>query len=729
MPTNTELATKVWNRYAYCRDNGHEEFVLKVDKCERAFRGDQWDAADKAKLDAVRRPALTINKIISTISNVLGEQIFNRAETSYRPRNGARTDIADVLTKVFKQISDNNQLDWKRSDMFADGIIGSRGFLDARIAYNDNMQGEVRIENLNPKNVLIDPDADQYDPDGWNEVFTTKWMTADDIAVLYSKKDADLLRNKTSSAFAYGYDSMEYARDRFGRPHMSQYSGDADDSNVLRNIRVIERQYRTLDRQKHFFSPTTGDTRQVPDDFGRDKIAFFVEKYGFQVITKLVNRIKWDVIADDVELHSKWSPYKHFTVIPFFPYLRHGHTIGLVENLLGSQELLNKITSQELHVINTTANSGWKVKAGALVNMTVEELEQKGAQTGLVVEVNEMDGIDKITSNQVPSGLDRASYKAEEHIKSISGVPDSAMGADRADVAAKAIQQKRQAASTNLVKPMDSLTRTDFILARNVLDLVQGFYTEERLQTIVGDEMTGEVETFTINQPNPVSQEEFEADPANEGTPYDAIVNDLTLGEFSVVISSVPSRETLEDSQFEQAVSLRELGVPIPDSVLIDNSRLVNRKEIIKQMKDEANSEAAQQAAALAARGQAAEVAETEAKSQQKLADAELKKAKTQETTTKAQVLANTPIDSGKQGNPELELEQAQAEYDAGVKERELAHKERMDLLEHSRKERETDQKLRLQADEQAQKRVDARAKASADAAKAAQQPVSTPPR
>ena len=26
------------------------------------------------------------------------------------------------------QISDNNQLDWKRSDMFADGVIGSRGF-------------------------------------------------------------------------------------------------------------------------------------------------------------------------------------------------------------------------------------------------------------------------------------------------------------------------------------------------------------------------------------------------------------------------------------------------------------------------------------------------------------------------------------------------------------------------------------------------------------------------
>ena len=176
-------------------------------------------------------------------------------------------------------------------------------------------------------------------------------------------------------------------------------------------------------------------------------------------------------------------------------------------------------------------------------------------------------------------------------------------------------------------------------------------------------------------------------------------------------------------------MSLRELGVRLPDSVLIENSRLMNKKEISKQMAAEANSEAAQAAAQMQARGQAADVAETEAKTQQKMADAGLKQAKTQETSTKAQVLAVTPIDTGagKQGNPELE--QAQAEHEADMSEREMAHRERMDLLEHSRKERETDEKLRMQAAEQAQKRVDARVKASTDAAKAAAKPVSAPSR
>jgi hypothetical protein len=141
-----------------------------------------------------------------------------------------------VLTKVFKYISDNNQLEWKRSDMFADGIIGSRGYLDIRMCFDENMQGDVVIENVNPKNVLVDPDADQYDPDTWNEVITTKWLTVDEIALLYSKKDAEALKGRGESAFPYGYDSIDNFRDRFAGEHayLGSMYGFEGDANVAR---------------------------------------------------------------------------------------------------------------------------------------------------------------------------------------------------------------------------------------------------------------------------------------------------------------------------------------------------------------------------------------------------------------------------------------------------------------------------------------------------------------
>lgn len=726
MPIDSELSYRVWHRYAYVRDNGHTQYVAKADKCENFFAGDQWDAGDRAKLEAVRRPVLTINKILSTVSNVLGEQINNRAEISFRPRSGASSDVADVLNKVFKQISDNNQLAWKRSDMFTDGVISSRGFLDVRLDYNDAMQGEVRIENINRKNVLIDPDADEYDPDSWSEVMTTKWVTADDIAVLYSKADAELLRNRDNASFPYGYDSVQMNRDRFGDARTAQYNTGFDHSSVMRNIRVIERQYRDLDRQKHFMDPRTGDTRAVPEDFDRNKIAYFVDNYGFQVITKLVRRIRWVAVADNVVLHDDWSPYKHFTIVPFFPYFRYGHTIGLVENLLGPQELLNKTTSQELHIVNTTANSGYKVKTGSLTNMTAAELEEKGAQTGLVVELTDVNDLEKITPNAVPSGLDRLSYKAEESIKTISGVSDSMQGMDRADVAAKAIQAKRQAGSTNLVKPLDNLTRSDYILARNVLDLVQEFYSEERLLTITHDQATGESETFAINQPNP----EPETGQEPPESPYQEIINDVTLGEYDVVVSSVPQRETLEDSQFEQAMAMREAGIMLPDSVYIDSSRLMNKKDIIKQMQEAANSPEAQAQKRLQQRGQEAEVAKTEAEAQHKGADSQLKGAKTQETMVKTQVLQRGEPDdgSGQAKMAEAQVKARVADHKMGVDEKMAQQKMSLAERQHQLEREKLDAEIQMKERDMQQKRIDARVQAAQQAAQAAAKPPAANP-
>lgn len=708
MPVNSSLAQKVWARYAWCRDNGHHKFVLKADKCDRFVRGgeEQWDPADLAELKLQKKPALTINKMMSTISNVMGEQIRNRTEISYRPRFGAPAGTADALTKVFKQISDNNQLNWKRSDMFADGIIRSRGFLDVRIDYNDHAQGEVRIDKLNSKNVVIDCDAEDYDPDTWSDVSVTKWMTADDIAVLYSAEDADYLRGRDHSSFMYGADSVQTFRDRFGEQFTTMYSGGYTDTKSLRNLRVIDHQYRELDRQK-FFVSAEGDMRPVPENFDRNRIAWFVEKFGFRVVPKIVRRIRWTVVCDSVVLHDDWSPYKHFTVVPYFPHFMHGHTIGLAENLLGPQELLNKVSSQELHIVNTTANSGYKVRSGSLTNMTTAELERKGAQTGLVIEVNgDVDkDIQKIAPNPVPQGLDRISYKAEEHIKTISGVSDSMQGFDREDVAAKAIQAKRQAGSTNLVKPLDNLERTNAILARNVLDLIQGFYTEQRILTITHDDLTGEAENFTINEVSPEGE----------------IINDLTVGEYDVAVSSVPVRDALEDSQFEQAVALRELGVSIPDSVLIESSRLMNKKDVVRLIEGDKNSPEAQAAALLQQRAQEAEVSRAEGEAKAKHADAGLKQAKAQKEAVLAEKEAATPPEVSDPGNPMLEM--AKVEHEMDLEERKFEHEKSMAYAELGLEREKQAGDLQLKAQDLAQKREDRRVEQARAAAQAAQKP------
>lgn len=646
MAVNDKLASDMWYRFRWCLERGHYDFLAKADKCDKFFAGDQWEDTDLNALRLARRPALTINKIISTMSTIMGEQIYNRNDIAFRPAGeGATSDVADALQKVWMEVARRNQLTWLRSDVFADGIIRSRGFYDVRMSFEDNLRGNIVIRNMNSKNVVIDPDAEEYDPDEWNDVFVTKWLTYQDIAILYNQSDADYLKEREESLFPYAYDSIERVRDRFAGSNLAgSYYGIQDTAHVRRNIRVLERQYRVLASRKMFVDIQTGDTRPVPEAWDRDRIAAVLQRTQGQlnVISKKCKRVRWTVTADNVVLHDDWSPYKRFTLVPYFPHFHHGRTIGLTENLLGPQELLNKTSSQELHIINTSANSGWKVKKGVLQNMEIEDLEQVGAQTGIVLEVTEIDGIEKITPNNTPQGMDRISYKAEEHMKTISGVSDSMQGMDREDVAAKAIQAKRQSGQANLVKTMDNLERSDYFLARAVLDLVQEYYTEERMVHIVHNDLLNEGESITVNQYDPAT---------------DTILNDLTLGEYAIIIVPTPDRGSIEDDQFQHAKELKELGVQIPDDVLIENSKLSRRNEIVKQMQAAAQSPEQKQKDQLNMRAMEANVSKLEGEAKEKHTKSALDESRAQKESIEAQRMASGEGDAADMAKAQQEMQ------------------------------------------------------------------------
>lgn len=726
MAVNEMVASDQWKRFRYCLEKGHYDFVEKAKKCDNSFAGDQWVEADRQALRAARRPALTINKIISTVSTIMGEQIYNRNEVSFRPAGqGATSDVADALTKVWTQIAAKNQLNWLRSDVFADGIIRSRGFYDVRMDFSTSMVGTVKIALLNSKNVVIDPDAEEYDPDEWGDIFITKWLSPATIALLYNEHDAEYLGSKDGSTFDFGYDSIEKGRDSFSgltTPQGTPFGIDKTSRGVQRSVRVIERQYRVLTSQKHFVDVQTGDTRPVPEAWDRDRISNVLDRLQGQlsVISRRVKRVRWTATADNVVLHDDWSPYKRFTPVPYFPHFRHGRTIGLVENLLDPQDLLNKSSSQELHVINTTANSGWKVKAGSLVNMSAEDLEQSGAQTGLVLELKDVGDAEKITPNATPQGLDRVSYKSEEHMKTISGVSDSMQGFDREDVAAKAITAKRQSGQANLVRVMDNLERSDWFLARAVLDLVQTYYTEERMLHITGNDLTNSHETFSVNQ-------------YDEAT--DQILNDLTLGEYGIIITSTPDRATLEDSQFEQARMLKELGIAIPDDVLIENSRLQRRGEIVKQMNAVNETPEAQQKAELEMRAAEANVSKLEGEAKEKHVNAALNAARAQKEGVEAQNLA--------QGGDSAETMRVQQEMQLERERFEMERQERAEKLQFEREKAQLSleqmraehaMKMQIQQEDAAQRRrqqemqhYEQRAQAAARPATNDGEPRSTP--
>jgi len=683
MPLNIQKTRDIWEKYVYARDNGHLNFVKKANQCEAYFYGDHWNPIHKRRLESQGKPVLTINKVFSTLITVMGEQLQNQATVGFLPKASGVPETAEALNKIYIHIMNDNDIKNIESDLFDEGVISSRAFYDVRLDFNDSMRGEVNISLLNSKNVIIDPDAHTYDPDDWNEVFITKWMSPNDIRMMYNDADAEDLKLKSKTDFNYGIDSISSLHNTFGG--MQQYTPAATDGvadrDVRRYLRVVERQYRVVRRVDHFVDLETGDTRRVPEDWKHERIAEITQKYGLGVIKKKVKDIKWEVMSDNYLLHDEWSPFQHFTPVPFFPVFHKGKTIGLVENLISPQEYLNKTTSQELHVVNTTANSGWQMEQDQLVNMDPDELEARGAETGLVlVRKSGSAPLEKIQPNQVPTGLDRIGYKADEFIKDLSGVSDSQRGMDRADVAAKAIQAKQAAGGVNQAKVMFNLARTRQLLAKRVLDIVQEFYTEERLVRITGGGLNEESEELTVNQV----------------TPEGEIANDLTIGEYSVVITDMPARDSYEESQFQEAVQLRELGIAVPDAVLVENSHLARKEEIAAAIKEAQGggeaTEAEQQAQQLELQIRELEAAEKEVGILQKQADAAYTQARADKTTAEAQQVGNDQSGA-------LELEKMREELQ--IKREELAailtlkREEQTAMLALKRQESQFDRNLK----------------------------------
>ena len=656
------IATNQFERYERARDNGHLDYIETAKKCDAFYRGNQWDPADVATLDDEGRPALTINTILPTVNAVLGEQRTRKADISFKPRGSGNQAVADILTKLFLQISENNKLDYRESQVFADGLIQDRGYFDVRIDFTDHIQGEVRISTKDPLDILIDPDAKEYDPKTWNEIFETKWLSLDQIEEQYGQAQADKLRVAAEYGNTMGQDSVEYEETRYGDTYTGvEYNQGSttnpEENRQLRAIRVIERQYYQLKECSYYVDRVTGDMRQVPGNWGERKKKKFADDYGLDIIIRQDRKVRWTVTADKCVLFDDWSPYECFTIVPYFPYWRRGRPFGIVRNLISPQEQLNKISSQELHIVNTTANSGWIVETGSLQGMTADDLEEHGAETGLVLEYNRGSSPPaKIPPNQIPTGLDRISQKAAINIKTISGISDAMLGTDSPEVSGIAIRAKQNRGATMIQVPLDNLSKTRQHLAEHVLRLVQQFYTEERIVQI-----TDEVDPMQPAVPLVLNMQ----------TPEGQIINDLTVGEYDVVIGTMPARDNFDEAQFAEAIELRQVGVPIPDDMIVQYSHLAQKGEIAQRIRAAQGMEPPtpeqQQAAQFAAEAEIRRV------------QLELAKMEAEVLNLKSQAQLNTAKVAEAEAEPQIKMAELQSKMQ--MKQEELALRQQLSAL------------------------------------------------
>ena len=568
-----DQARENWARFLYGKDRGHLQYMEQARKCEGMYLGGgrQWDETAKATLEAEGRPWYEFNEIMPSVNSALGYQIQNRMDIAFRPRGGdSDMEKATIFGKVVRQIADQSFLHWHETQVYGDGLIQQRGYFDVRMDFDTNIKGDIHVETLDPLDVVPDPDAKTYDPDGWADVTVSRWWTLD----LIEQRLGLAARDKAEKTYDYGPDhgeaDLETERNKFGTT-MARGMYDAYvNEDGLKKYRIIDRQRWVYELTPCMVFPDSGEIKAIVD-MTKEQVEAATAK-GAVAGKRMRKRIRWVVSTYSATLFDQYSPYEHFSIVPYFAYFRRGETRGMVDNGVGPQEALNKAVSQYVHIISSAANSGWIVEQNSLTNMDTDELESVGAATGLVLEhAKGTMPPSKIQPNRIPEGVDKFIDRATQALKDVT-VPDSMRGLQGNAVSGVAKQADQFASQQQLAVCLDNLAHTRHMLAVRLMKLIQRYYDSYRIFKITDtDPMTGkEVETLLeINKFVPETGE---------------YLNDLTVGTYDVVISEQPMNVTFENSQFDQALAMRKEGVAIPDATVIRYSNLADKHDILANM-------------------------------------------------------------------------------------------------------------------------------------------------
>lgn len=547
----------------------HDPFLKTADKAINFVFGKQWDDDDVKKLADSKRPALTINRILPMVNTVYGEFASMRSEIFYKSTRGGNKQTAAKLSMLIRHILRTNNYDVReRAELFLAGIMTGRGFLEVSIGSDVDPLGGVEVRPYDSRCVVLPPTAKAYDVSTWPEVFTVEKWSYDELEESFGKAKADAVRGG-------GPESPESLGSRGSFAHAfdidNVVDSDSDDENNNGEVEVFVHEFRTYRKVWRFLDESTGEAYDVPvSEMSKEEAEQTASAAGVVVVGAKQRAVRFRQYANGVELLQGWHDSGEFSIVPFFPYFFAGHTMGMVEPLMSPQEQLNKLSSQELHIINTTANSGWQVEEGALVSPTPAELQARGAETGLViVRRRGTSALEKIQPNQIPSGIVHAADRSAQNMLYISNVNEGALGHTGVNIAGKTVQEKKASMVASLQIIMDNFKFTEVLLARVILANIQAHYTEPRVFRILEgdkDSMEAEVAINAVNE-------------------YGRIVDDVTLGRYDVTVAFRPQQDVQNDAEFAELVEMRNAGVQIPDHQLVARSHVSNADEIAREMR------------------------------------------------------------------------------------------------------------------------------------------------
>lgn len=496
------------------------------------MNGTQWDPVEEKKREIDQRPCMTINKIPTFVHQITNDQRQNVPSIKVSPvDSGADKEIAKVIQGGIRHIEYSSNADVAYDT--AGNSAAQIGFGYFRLVTDfcgpASFDQELKFRRIrNSFTVYMDPGIEELDGSDQRWCIISGKMPSDE----FRRDFPDASYSPQSLPRAAGDDKLaDWLGDKWVR--IAEYYRINDIPAVLCELSNGEIGY-----EKDLLEMPEGVTIVRRRDSYKRKIEWFK-------MTALD-------ILERTEILSKW--------IPVFPVFGDeldidGKVIrsGVIRNAKDPARMYNYWMTAATEEVALRTKTPYIGAAGQFEGYeedwevaNIRSLPYLEYQPVVDEAGNPMPAPSRQPMVDIPEGFLRMAMHANDNIKATTGLFDSSLGAK--GTATSGVQERAQQTQGNIANYhySDNLHKTIRHAARVAVHMFTKYYDKDRIIRIMGDD--GAMSSARINQQDPEPKVD------DQGAAIDAILNDVTVGDYDVVVKAGPPYNTLRQEALEGMV-------------------------------------------------------------------------------------------------------------------------------------------------------------------------------
>ena len=491
--------------------------------------GDQWPVEIQNSRVLEARPCLTVNKVDAYCRQLTNQMRQQRPRIKVHGMNNqSDARMAEILQGICRHIENLSDADaaYDKAGDFAVRMGWGYWRVTTDYVRDDSFDQEIYIKAIdNPFTVYFDPNSVMPDGSDAETVLITTVISKDNFRKMYP--DAETEQGFTMRG-----------------------TGDTNPEWVMKeDIRLAE--YFYTERKAIKVHLLSDGSSVKADDLPPQEVLDLAGITIVETRNSFEKKIKWCKLTSmEVLEEGEWAG-KYIPIVPVFGQEtvveNKKKKFGIVRMAKDPQRMYNFWQTSLTESVALAPKAKWLLAEGqdeghenewAMANiksMPVLRYKQKD------IDGQPAPPPQRLQPEPPPAGIMAAAQSMTTDLMQVVGIFDPSQ-LPQGNISGKALQGQQQQVDMTNFHYYDNLTRSIRQTGRIILDLVPKIYDRERVLRIIGDD--GKPEILTINQ---YGQDE-------EG--IDKILNDVTVGEYDVVMDTGPGYNSKRQEAVDSMMAL-----------------------------------------------------------------------------------------------------------------------------------------------------------------------------